>query len=109
MQIRGALVKCRAQLAYIVKRSEDGVQGARYVDRARQGELTEVVIHAVITVQALSAGGGTFKTHIARAYARGVAGAERAQTLDSVRSIIAVLDNAIAGLSVGAPMASTGA
>ena len=99
VQIRAALVKCRAQLQYLVRRSEELLPGSAYIDRARQAELTEIVIHAVLTVQALPSGAALFKTQISRAYAKGVAGVERTPTLESVRTITAVLDKAIAELS----------
>jgi hypothetical protein len=98
-QVRATLVKCRAQLDYIVRRSLDGAPGCRTIDRARQGEFTEIVIHAVITGRALPEGAGEFKSLISRAYAKGVAGVERIPTLDSVSAIMAVLDRTIATLS----------
>jgi hypothetical protein len=100
-QVRAVLIKCRAQLDYIVRRSQESAPGCRTIDRARQGEFTEIVIHAVITGRALREGAGHFKSLISRAYAKGVAGAERTPTLDSVRAITAVLDETIASLSDG--------
>jgi hypothetical protein len=105
-QVMATLVKCRAQLAYIVRRSEECAPGCRTIDRARQGEFTEIVIHAVITGRALPEGAGTFKSLISRAYAKGVAGTERTPTLDSVRAITAVLDKTIASLSEGVQSAA---
>ena len=98
-QARATLERCSEQLAYIVKRSQEAAPHSRHVDPARVGGLTEVVIHAVLSLRGMPDQSGYYRSRISRAYASGVGRAPHTPTVDSVKTIIAVLGEAIGQLN----------
>ena len=98
-QVLATLIGCREELSYIVRSSGELAPRSPHIDRARAGELTKLVIHAVLSLGALPNGAGHYRTEISRAYARGVGTKPHTPTVESVRMVIAVIDDAIAELA----------
>lgn len=99
-QIGAILLRCRAQLSNIVRQSAAGSPNAKTVARAHLGELNDVIVHAVVTLQGLGADAARSRTLITRAYAKGVDTSSCAPTIACVESICAVLDTVVASLAI---------
>ena len=101
-QIRAILLKCRAQLANIVRQSAAASPNARTIAHAHLGALGDVVVHVVVTLPGLGADAARARTLITRSYANGVDAHQRAPTIASVETICAALDTLLAALDAEA-------